>query len=400
MSNDKRGASMDFKDKTLNLHLGLKGKIEVISRATLNTKEDLSLLYSPGVAYPCLEIAKDAQKSYLYTRRHQMIAVITDGSAVLGLGDIGAQASMPVMEGKAILFKTLADVDAFPICIDSKDINDIVKTITLLQHSFGGINLEDISAPRCFEIEEKLKKSLDIPVFHDDQHGTAIVVGAALINALKLTHKSLNNIKVVINGIGAAGQAITRFLLHLGVKTLVLCDRFGILSQDDQNLRQDHKIILELIKKDHKKGTLTDALDEADVFIGVSAKDCLTSDMIKKMKKNPIIFAMANPDPEILPNDAYKAGAFIVGTGSSKYENQINNVLAFPGIFKGTLDAKAKQITLGMMEAACHAIARYVKPSQLSAHHILPNPLDLNLHKAVSTSVYYYAITHNIEQTH
>ena len=391
---------MNDKEKSLKLHEELKGKIEVISRYKIKTQEDLALLYSPGVAEPCLKIYENPDLSYTYTRRNRLVAVITDGSAVLGLGDIGPVASMPVMEGKAILFKELADVDAFPICISSKDVDEIVQTIELISKSFGGINIEDISAPRCFEIEKRLKEQCDIPIFHDDQHGTAVVVGAALINSLKLVDKNLGEIKVVINGAGAAGTAITLFLSSMGVKDIIVCDKFGILSRDDQSLSDAHKMLVEKTNHSMIKGSLMDAVLKADVLIGVSKANLFTQEMISIMNDKPIVFAMANPVPEISPNDAYLAGTYIIGTGSSKYPNQINNVLAFPGIFRGTLDSHAKEITHGMMMAASKAIADSVDDSEISINKIMPNPLDKQVHDKVAKAVYQQAIIENVEKTH
>lgn len=391
---------MDLKKKSLDLHRLLKGKIEMISRAKLESKEDLATLYSPGVAEPCLEIQENPELSYTYTRRHNMIAVVTDGTAVLGLGNIGPVAGMPVMEGKAMLFKLLGDVDAVPLCIDSTDPKVIVDTIRLLQGSFGGINLEDISAPRCFEIEQELKKVVDIPVFHDDQHGTAIVVAAALTNALKLVDKKMENIKVVINGAGAAGTSITHFLMSLGVRHVVVCDKNGILNKTDLSLTPTHQALAHLTNPYQEKGLLKDAMVNADVVIGVSVKNVITKSMIESMNDHPIVFAMANPVPEILPEEAYEAGAFIVGTGSSKYPNQINNLLAFPGIFRGTLDAHAKEITHEMMVAASHAIASFIHDDEISVSNIIPNPLDLRVHQKVAEAVRDQAIQSSVPQTH
>ncbi len=391
---------MDLKKKSLDIHRELQGKIEMISRAKLESKEDLATLYSPGVAEPCLEIEKNPDLSYLYTRRHNTIAVITDGTAVLGLGNIGPLAGMPVMEGKAMLFKLLGDVDAIPLCLDSTDPKVIVENIRLLQGSFGGINLEDISAPRCFEIEQELKKILDIPVFHDDQHGTAIVVAAALTNALKLVNKSVESIKVVINGAGAAGTSITHFLISLGCNHIVVCDKHGILHKEDPTLSPTHQALAHLTNPYQQKGLLSDALVDADVVIGVSVKHVITQEMIKQMNHHPIVFAMANPIPEILPEEAYEAGAYIVGTGSSKYPNQINNLLAFPGIFRGTLDAHAKEITHEMMIAATKAIASYIPDNELSPSNIIPNPLDKEVHKRVAEAVKNQAIHSSVNKTH
>jgi malate dehydrogenase (oxaloacetate-decarboxylating) len=391
---------MDYKKESIKRHIEAKGKIEVISRIQIQHKDDLSTFYSPGVAEPCLEIKDDPKKSYLYTRRHNLIAVITDGSAVLGLGNIGGLAGMPVMEGKSILFKLLGDVDAIPLCIGSQDVKDIVKTIKLLEGSFGGINLEDISAPRCFEIENQLKEICSIPIFHDDQHGTAIVVIAALINALKLAKKEINQIKIVVNGIGSAGVAISKFLLEMGANNLILVDKIGILSKDMVELPAHHMELAQLTNKQNIHGNLKDAMIDADVFIGVSIKNIVTKDMIKTMKKDPIIFAMANPEAEISYEDAIDAGAFIVGTGSSVYPNQINNLLAFPGIFRGTLDAHAKEITHEMKLAASLAIANMIPENELRRDHIIINPLNKDVHHVVSSAVFKKAIETHVEKTY
>lgn len=391
---------MDYKKESIKRHRDAKGKIEVISRVNIENRDDLSTFYSPGVAEPCLEIKDEPKKSYVYTRRHNLIAVITDGSAVLGLGNIGGLAGMPVMEGKSILFKLLGDVDAIPLCINSQNIDDIVKTIKLLEGSFGGVNLEDISAPRCFEIEKRLKEECSIPIFHDDQHGTAIVVGAALINALKLAKKEIQDVKIVINGIGAAGVAISKFLISMGAKHLVLVDRAGILHKDDETLAKHHLELAQITNPDNQKGLLKDAMIDADIFIGVSAKNIVDKDMVMSMKKDPIIFAMANPDAEISYEDAIDAGAFVVGTGSSRYPNQINNLIAFPGIFRGTLDAHAKYITEDMKLAASYAIANMIPENELSRENIIINPLNKDVHAIVSRAVYKKAIETNIEKTH
>lgn len=397
---DIGGIKMNYREESLKRHKTLKGKVEMISRAEIKSKDDLSILYSPGVAEPCLEIEKDIALSYTYTRRHNTIAVITDGSAVLGLGNIGPEAGMPVMEGKAILFKLLGGVDAIPLCINSQDPDKIIETVKLLQGSFGGINLEDISAPRCFYIEQELKKVCDIPVFHDDQHGTAIVVGAALTNALKLVGKKLSQIKLVINGAGAAGTSIAHFLMSLGVMHMVICDKQGILTRGDEKLSPNHQALAHLTNPYLEKGLLKDAMKNADVVIGVSAKGVISKDMVKSMNEKPIVFAMANPDAEITPEDAYEAGAFIVGTGSSRYPNQINNLLAFPGIFRGTLDAHAKDITHDMMRAATLAIASSIPEEELSVHNIIPNPLDPKVHERVALAVKEKAIETNVPKTH
>lgn len=378
---------MDIRKESLKKHYEWGGKIEVISRATIETREDLSLAYTPGVAEPCLEIQKDINKSYELTRRSNLVAVITDGTAVLGLGDIGPEAGMPVMEGKCALFKEFADVDAFPICVKSKDTDEIVRTIQLISGSFGGINLEDISAPRCFEIEKKLKEVCDIPVFHDDQHGTAIVVGAALINALKVVKKDISKIRLVINGAGSAGIAICKHLLNLGVKNIIMVDRFGIICKGDSSLSSAHSEIAEVTNLELLKGTLSDAMCGADVFVGVSAPNVVTQEMIKSMTTDPIVFPMANPTPEIMPNLAIEAGAKIVGTGRSDFPNQINNVLAFPGIFRGALDCRASCINEEMKIATSYALASLIPNSELSETNIIPNPLDKRVSKAVAEAV-------------
>ncbi|MFA7055369.1 MAG: NADP-dependent malic enzyme [Acholeplasmataceae bacterium] len=381
----------------IDAHQAIKGKIEVISRVKVDTKDDLSTYYTPGVALPCLEIEKDPKKSYLYTRRHNLIAVITDGSAVLGLGNIGPEASMPVMEGKAMLFKTMADVDAIPLCIDTQDTKELIKTITYLAKNFAGINLEDISAPRCFEIEKALNEALDIPVFHDDQHGTAVVLFAALSNALKLVNKKLDQVKIVINGAGAAGTAITEFLLDAGTKNLIVCDKDGILSETNPLISESHMILAKKTNSLHLEGSLSDAMMDSDVFIGVSKGNLVTKDMIESMNTKPIIFPMANPTPEISYDDLKETKAYIIGTGSSKYPNQINNLLAFPGIFRGTLDSHSKKITKEMMLAASQAIASSITPS---VYQIIPDALDPNVHHRVAQAVYETAIKQNISKTH
>lgn len=383
---------MNDKSESLKLHEKLQGKIEIVSRVKITTKQELAVAYTPGVADPCLEIAKDPLLSYVYTRRGNMVAVITDGSAVLGLGNIGPEAGMPVMEGKAVLFKTLANIDAVPLCLRTQDTEEIIRTISLLAGSFGGINLEDISAPRCFEIEKRLKEICDIPVFHDDQHGTAIVIGAALINALRVTGKTMTKIKVVINGAGAAGVAVANYLLGLGVQHMIVCDRFGIICDGDISLSETHKALAKKTNTIKITGFLKDAMLGADVFIGVSGPNCVTKEMIASMNEKSIVFAMANPIPEILPEDAIDAGVYIMGTGSSKYPNQINNVLAFPGIFRGTLDVRASDINLEMMLAASHAMANYIPSEQLSTENIIPHPLDLKVHQAIASAVSLAAI--------
>ena len=378
---------MDIKEKSLQLHYDLKGKIEVISKARVTNSEDLSLAYTPGVAQPCLEINRDINKSYELTRRWNMVAVITDGTAVLGLGDIGPEAGMPVMEGKCVLFKEFADVDAFPLCIKTKDVDEIVKTVYNISGSFGGINLEDISAPRCFEIEKKLKEICDIPVFHDDQHGTAIVVAAALINALKVVDKKIDNIKVVINGAGSAGIAIANHLIKVGVKNIIMCDKFGIICEGMSGLNDAHKHMSSITNREKLTGDLKTAMQRADVFIGVSAPNIVNSDMIRSMARKPIVFPMANPVPEIMPDEALNSGAMVVGTGRSDFPNQINNVLAFPGIFRGALDVRASDINEEMKLAASYAIASLVSEEELNANYILPKAFDKRIGKTVAAAV-------------
>lgn len=378
---------MDIRKESLKLHYDWNGKIEVISRVPISNSEELALAYTPGVAEPCLEIQKDYDKSYELTRRNNLVAVITDGTAVLGLGDIGPEAGMPVMEGKCALFKAFGDVDAFPICVRSKSVDEIVNTVYLISGSFGGINLEDISAPRCFEIEQKLKEKCDIPIFHDDQHGTAIIVAAGLLNALKLVGKKFENIKVVMNGAGAAGIAIAKHLMNMGVKDITLCDSKGIICKGDERLNAVKREIAEITNLDHKTGTLADAMKGADVFLGISAAGCVSEDMVKSMAENPILFAMANPTPEIMPDLAKKAGAAVVGTGRSDFPNQINNVLAFPGIFRGALDCRASDINEEMKVAASYAIASLVDDEHLSAEYILPHAFDPRVGKTVAEAV-------------
>lgn len=378
---------MDYRKESLKLHEQWKGKVEVVARAKVDSKDALSLAYTPGVAQPCLEIQKDYNKSWELTRRWNMAAVITDGSAVLGLGDIGPEAGMPVMEGKCVLFKEFGGVDAFPLCVRTKDVDEFVNTVYNISGSFGGINLEDIAAPRCFEIEEKLKKMCDIPVFHDDQHGTAVVVSAALINATKLTGKPLSECKAVINGSGAAGIAIAKLLMTLGLKDVILCDRTGAIYKGRDNLNPYKAEIAEISNKELVKGSLTDAVCGSNIFIGVSAPGVLTADMIKTMNDNAIVLAMANPVPEIMPDEAKAAGAAIVGTGRSDFPNQINNVVAFPGIFRGALDVRAKQITENMKIAAAYAIASLVDDSELKPDYILPYAFDERIKDAVACAV-------------
>ena len=379
---------MDIRQESLKKHYEWKGKIEVISRAPIEDRHDLSLAYTPGVAEPCLEIQKNPEKSFELTRRSNLVAVVTDGTAVLGLGDIGPEAGMPVMEGKCALFKTFADVDAFPLCIRSKDVDEIVRTVYLLSGSFGGINLEDISAPRCFEIEQKLKEICDIPVFHDDQHGTAIVVAAALLNALKVVGKSIDSVRVVINGAGSAGIAIGRHLLNMGVQNLIMVDRFGIICEGAEGLNSAHAAIAKLTNRDHLSGTLTDAIKDADVFIGVSAPGVVSQDMIRSMAKDAIVFPMANPTPEIMPNEALAAGARIVGTGRSDFPNQINNVLAIPGIIRGALDCRARCINEEMKVATSYALAALIPEDELSEQNIIPAALDPRVAPAVAAAVF------------
>lgn len=378
---------MSIKEQALKAHEEWKGKIEVISRAPVRNKEELSIAYTPGVAEPCLAISKDVNLSYTYTRRSNLVAVITDGTAVLGLGDIGPEAGMPVMEGKCVLFKTFADVDAFPLCIRSKNVDDIVNTVKLLAGSFGGVNLEDISAPRCFEIEKRLKEECDIPIFHDDQHGTAVVTVAAMINALKLVKKDIKDIEVVVNGSGAAGIAITKLLMSMGLKKVILCDTKGAIYEGRDNLNPVKAEMAKISNLEKKKGMLKDVIVGADVFIGVSAPGVLTKEMVKTMAKDPIIFAMSNPVPEIMPDEAKEAGARVVGTGRSDFANQINNVLAFPGIFRGALDVRAKDINDEMKIAAAYAIASLIKDDELREDYVIPAPFDPRVAKAVAEAV-------------
>ena len=378
---------MDIRQESLKKHYEWNGKIEVINRCPINNREDLSLAYTPGVAEACMVIHNDYNKSYELTRRNNLVAVITDGTAILGLGDIGPEAGMPVMEGKCALFKAFADVDAFPICIRSKDVDELVRTIYLISGSFGGINLEDISAPRCFEVERKLKEICDIPVFHDDQHGTAIVVAAALINALKIVKKQIGDVKVVINGAGSAGIAIGKHLLNLGVKHLTMVDRFGIICKGMPDLNSAHAEIAEVTNLEHKMGTLDDAMKGADVFIGVSAPNIVTEEMVKSMAADSIMFPMANPTPEIMPDKAKAAGARIVGTGRSDFPNQINNVLAFPGIFRGALDCRASCINEEMKVATSIALANLIPEDELNEENIIASALDKSVAKAVAAAV-------------
>ncbi len=378
---------MDIRQQSLNKHYEWRGKIEVISRVPINSREDLTLAYTPGVAEPCLEINKDYNKSFELTRRSNLVAVITDGTAVLGLGDIGPEAGMPVMEGKCALFKEFAGVDAFPICLRTKDVDELVRSIYLISGSFGGINLEDISAPRCFEVERRLKELCDIPVFHDDQHGTAIVVSAALLNALRVAQKEIGTIRAVINGAGSAGIAIAKHLLNLGLKNLTLVDRFGIICEGMTELNPAQAEMSLITNREHKKGSLADAMKGADVFIGVSAPGIVSPEMISSMAAKPIVFAMANPVPEIMPDLAKAAGAYVVGTGRSDFPNQINNVLAFPGIFRGALDCRATTINEEMKLAASYAIAGLVSEEELSDEYILPFAFDKRIGTTVAAAV-------------
>lgn len=389
---------MTLKEEALAKHYEWKGKIEVISRTPIKNREQLSLAYTPGVAEPCLEIAKDPMKVYELTRRQNLVAVITDGTAVLGLGDIGPEAAMPVMEGKCALFKEFAGVDAFPICIDSKDPKVIIDTIALISKSFGGINLEDISAPRCFEIEAELKKRCDIPVFHDDQHGTAIVVSAALLNAIKVVGKEMGTLEIVINGAGAAGISIAKMLIQLGFGNVILCDIKGAIYEGADWLNPAQAEMAKVTNKDKKQGTLADVMKGADVFIGVSRPNLVSQDMVRSMNQGAIVFPMANPTPEIMPDEALAAGAAVVGTGRSDFPNQIDNVLAFPGIFKGALAVMATDITESMKMAAAKAIASVVKPEQLTAQYILPQAFDPEVVRAVADAVAEDAKAHGLNR--
>ncbi|BCZ45641.1 malate dehydrogenase [Clostridium gelidum] len=378
---------MNYFEESLKLHEERKGKISITSKVKIETRDDLSLAYTPGVAEPCRKIHEDQENVYKYTSKGNLVAVVTDGTAVLGLGDIGPMAGMPVMEGKAILFKEFADVDAFPILVDTKDVDEIVNVVRLIAPTFGGINLEDIAAPRCFEVEEKLKKLLDIPVFHDDQHGTAIVVLAGVINALKVVDKKLENLKVVINGAGAAGTAIAKLLLSSGVKNLIAVDKVGILYRGMEKIDDAKDALAEITNPDNITGNLSDALVGADLFVGVSAPGILKPEMVKSMNKDSIIFAMANPTPEIMPDEAKMAGARVVGTGRSDYPNQVNNVLAFPGIFRGALDVRAKEINEEMKLAAAYAIADYIKDEDINENNVIPSALDKNVAKKVAEAI-------------
>lgn len=377
----------NYAEESLKKHYEWRGKIEVTQRVEVKDREDLSLAYTPGVATPCLEIQKDEQKSYDLTRRWNTVAVITDGTAVLGLGDIGPVAGMPVMEGKALLFKAFGDVDAIPLCIKSKDVDELVRTIYLLSGSFGGINLEDISAPRCFEVERRLQEICDIPVFHDDQHGTAIVLGAALLNGLKVVKKEIGEVRVVINGAGSAGIAIAKFLLGMGVRHMTLCDKAGTLFEGKEGMTAPQAELAAVTNKEKLDGTLSDAMKGADVFIGVSAPGIVTKEMVASMNAGAIVFPMANPTPEIAPDLALEAGAAVVGTGRSDFNNQINNVLAFPGIFRGALDARASAINDEMKRAASYAIASLVSDEELSPEYIMPKAFDPRVGKTVAAAV-------------
>ncbi len=383
---------MDIRQESLKKHYEWEGKIEVVSRVPINTKEELSLAYTPGVAEPCMEINRDYDKSFELTRRKNLVAVVTDGTAVLGLGDIGPEAGMPVMEGKCSLFKEFADVDAFPICVRSKDVDEIANTIYLISGSFGGINLEDIAAPRCFEIERKLKEMCDIPVFHDDQHGTAVIVAAALINALKVVKKDIDKVKVVISGAGSAGIAIAKHIMNIGVKNVILVNSKGIISKGLETNNYEQEFMAQVTNPENLTGTLKDAMVGADVFLGVSAPKIVTQDMVRSMADKPIVFAMANPTPEIMPDLAKEAGAAVVGTGRSDFPNQINNVLCFPGMFRGALDCRATEINEEMKVAASFALANLVKDEELNAEYIIPDAIDKRVGKSVAEAVVKAAI--------
>lgn len=378
---------LNYFEKSLELHEKSKGKIEVISKIKVETREDLSLAYTPGVAEPCRKIHENEENVYKYTSKGNIVAVVTDGSAVLGLGDIGPKAGLPVMEGKSILFKEFANVDAFPICIDSNDVEEIVNTVKLISPGLGGINLEDISAPRCFEIEEKLKKELDIPVFHDDQHGTAIVVLAGLINALKIVNKKIEDLKIIINGAGAAGTAIAYLLMAAGAKNVIACDRTGALSLGREKMNDAKNSLAKDTNPNNENGTLADVMVGSDVFIGVSSADSVKPEMVKSMNRDAIILAMANPTPEIMPDLAKEAGARVIGTGRSDFPNQINNVLVFPGVFRGALDVRAKEINQEMKLAAAYAIANYIDEKDLNEENIIPSALDKNVATAVAKAI-------------
>ena len=378
---------MDIKERALKAHEDWKGKIEVIARCKVENADDLTVAYTPGVAEPCLEISKNVDLSYKYTRRGNLVAVVTDGTAVLGLGDIGPEAGMPVMEGKCALFKSFADVDAFPLCVRSKNVDDIVNTVKLLAGSFGGINLEDISAPRCFEIERRLKEECDIPIFHDDQHGTAIITAAAMINASRLTGKKLSDLTMVVSGAGAAAVAVTRLLLSMGIGDAILVNRGGAVYDGRTDLNPEIAAMAKITNKTKKQGTLADVVKGADVFLGLSAPGVLTAEMVATMNKDPMVFACANPVPEIYPEEAKKGGAAVIGTGRSDYPNQINNVLAFPGVFRGALDVRASDINDEMKAAAAYAIADIVSPEELNPDYILPAAFDPRVAPAVAKAV-------------
>lgn len=378
---------MDIKEKSLQKHYEWNGKIEVISRCPVETREDMSLAYTPGVAEACLVIKDDVNKSFELTRRNNLVAVVTDGTAVLGLGDIGPEAGMPVMEGKCALFKKFADVDAFPLCIKSKDVDEIVRTVYLLSGSFGGINLEDIAAPRCFEIERKLKEVCDIPIFHDDQHGTAVVVLASVLNALRVVKKDIKNVKIVVNGLGAAGTAISKMLIAAGAQNMVLVDKRGVIDENDELLGEERQNLAKITNPEKVTGTLAEAIKNADVFVGVSAPNIVTEDMIRSMNTDPVVFAMANPTPEIMPDKAKAAGAKVVGTGRSDFPNQINNVLVFPGLFRGALDCGATSITEEMKLAAAYALANHIPENELGEENIIPSALDRSVAAEIAEAV-------------
>ncbi len=378
---------MDLKEKALDLHREWAGKIEINARCPVATSEDLAMAYTPGVAEPCLEISKNTDDSYLYTRRWNTVAVITDGTAVLGLGDIGPEAGMPVMEGKCVLFKTFGNVDAFPLCIKSKDVDEIVNTIRLLEGSFGGVNLEDISAPRCFEIERRLKECCEIPIFHDDQHGTAVVAAAAMINACRLTGRNIKDIRAVVSGAGASAVAVTKLLMHMGLEEVILCDRIGAIYEGRENLNPEKEKMAKITNRAKKKGSLQEVMVGADVFFGLSGPGIVSQEMVASMADHPMIFPMSNPEPEIFPEDAIAAGAAVVGTGRSDFPNQINNVLAFPGIFRGAFDVRAKDINDQMKVAAALAIAQLITDEELSAEYIIPAAFDKRVGKAVAERV-------------
>ncbi len=378
---------MNYAEESLKCHYKWQGKIEVVPRAAVDNKEALSLAYTPGVAQPCLEIQKDINKSYELTRRWNLVAVVTDGTAVLGLGDIGPEAGMPVMEGKCVLFKAFGNVDAFPLCVKSKDVDEIVRTVQLISGSFGGVNLEDIAAPRCFEIERKLKEVCDIPIFHDDQHGTAVVVSAAIINGLKVVKKKITDCTVAFSGAGAAGVAIAKLLLSMGAKDVIMCDRKGIICEGNEGMTPAKQEIASFTNKGHRKGTLADAMKGADIFVGVSAPGIVSKEMVASMNKDSILFAMANPVPEIMPDIAKAAGAKVVGTGRSDFPNQVNNVIAFPGIFKGALEGRASQITEEMKLAAAEALAQLVSDDEINEDFIMPEAFDPRVADVVSQAV-------------